>query len=229
MSAGAGRCIFVVEDEPKIAAVLRDYLVAEGYAPRLFRDGGAALAALRDDPPAAMILDLMLPGMNGLALCQAVRGFSAVPIMMLTARVDEIDRLSGLDSGADDYVCKPFSAREVMARLAALLRRAEGRVTADQAATRRYAIDEAARRIAWRGTWLALSGAEYAIAATLMKQPGRVFSRDQLLDRLGERAEDSSDRAIDSHIKNLRKKIAAVDPAASCIAAVYGAGYRFEV
>jgi two-component system response regulator BaeR len=148
--------------------------------------------------------------------------------MMLTARADEIDRLRGLDAGADDYVCKPFSAREVMARLAALLRRAEGRVTADQAAARRHVVDTAGRRIAWRGHWLPLSGAEYAIAATLMQQPGRVFSRDQLLDRLGERASDSSDRAIDSHIKNIRKKFAAVDPDATCIAAVYGAGYRFD-
>lgn len=222
------RVVFVVEDDRKIADVLRDYLIAEGYTPRLFADGSGVLAALEDSPPAAMILDLMLPGMSGFAICERARAFSAVPILMLTARVDEIDRLKGLGIGADDYVSKPFSPREVMARVAALIRRAEGRVTSAVAETRPYAIDEAARRIAWRGKWLALSPAEYAITAALMQRPGRVFTRDQLLDRLGERADSSSDRAIDSHIKNIRKKFASVDQTAACIASVYGSGYRFE-
>jgi two-component system response regulator BaeR len=222
------RVVFVVEDDRKIADVLRDYLIADGYAPRLFADGSGVLAALEEAPPAAMILDLMLPGMSGFAICERARAFSAVPILMLTARVDEIDRLKGLGIGADDYVSKPFSAREVMARVAALIRRAEGRVTSVVAEARPYAVDEAGRRIAWRGHWLALSPAEYAITAAMMQQPGRVFSRDQLLDRLGERADTSSDRAIDSHIKNIRKKFASVDAGAACIASVYGTGYRFE-
>ena len=222
------RVVFVVEDDRKIAEVLRDYLAAEGYTPRLFADGSGVLAALEEAPPAAMILDLMLPEMSGFAICERARAFSAVPILMLTARVDEIDRLKGLGIGADDYVSKPFSAREVMARVAALIRRAEGRVTSAVAEAKPYAIDDAGRRIAWRGKWLALSPAEYAITAALMQQPGRVFTRDQLLDRLGERADSSSDRAIDSHIKNIRKKFAGVDPEAACIVSVYGAGYRFE-
>ncbi|OYY89393.1 MAG: hypothetical protein B7Y45_12335 [Sphingomonas sp. 28-66-16] len=222
------RTVFVVEDDRKIAAVLRDYLIAGGHAPRLFHEGGAVIAAVRDDPPSAVILDLSLPGMDGIAICRGLRGFSDVPILMLTARVDEADRLAGLDTGADDYVCKPFSASEVMARVNAMIRRSEGRVTQDQAIGRPYAIDLPGQRVAWRGQWLALSPAEFTIAATMMKQPGRVFSRDQLLDRLAERGDDRSDRAIDSHMKNIRKKVASVDRAAACFVSVYGVGYRFD-
>lgn len=226
MSEGA-RTVLVVEDDAKIAALLGDYLAAAGFQPVLVRDGAAALARAERDAPAAILLDWMLPGMDGLSICRALRRFCAAPVLMLTARVEEQDRLAGLEGGADDYVCKPFSAREVVARVQALVRRAEGRVTAAPPA-QGHAIDPAGRRIAWRGQWLPLSPGEYAIAATLMGQPGRIFSRDQLLDRLGERAEDSSDRAIDSHVKNIRRKIAAIDPAARCIVAVYGAGYRFD-
>ncbi len=221
------RTVFVVEDDPKIAALLADYLRADGHAARVFPDGRAVVAAVRATPPAAMILDLGLPGMDGMAICAAVREFSAVPIVMLTARVEEADRLSGLDGGADDYVCKPFAAREVMARVNALIRRAEGRVTRDPAAVP-WLIDDAGQRAAWRGIWLDLSPSEFRILAALMRSPGRVFTRDQLLDQLGDRALDSGDRAIDSHIKNIRRKIAGVEAGATCLASVYGVGYRFE-
>lgn len=222
------RTVFVVEDDAKIAGILRDYLDAEGYIPRLFPDGRDVIAAARADAPAAIVLDLMLPGMDGLSLCKGLRNFCAAPVLMLTARVDEIDRLRGLETGADDYICKPFSPREVMARIGAAIRRAEGRVVRDPAVGAPYAIDNEGQRIAWSGEWLTLSPAEHAILSALFAQPGRVFSRAQLLDRLGDRALESSDRAIDSHMKNIRRKIAAVDPQANCIAAVYGMGYRFD-
>ncbi|GGA43091.1 response regulator [Sphingomonas psychrolutea] len=221
------RTVFVVEDDPKIAAVLADYLRAGGYGARVFPDGRAVVAAVRAEPPAAMILDLGLPGMDGMAICAAVRAFSAVPILMLTARVEQADRLAGLDGGADDYVCKPFEAREVMARVNAMIRRAEGRVTRDASALP-WVIDEDGQRVAWRGTWLDLSPSEFCILAAMVRSPGRVFTRDQLLDRLGTRALDSGDRAIDSHMKNIRRKIARVEPDAACVASVYGVGYRFE-
>jgi two-component system response regulator BaeR len=146
---------------------------------------------------------------------------------MLTARVEEADRLRGLDGGADDYVCKPFTAREVMARINAMIRRAEGRVTRDPAALP-WMIDEECQRAAWRGHWLDLSPSEFRILAAMMRKPGRVFTRDHLLDQLGDRALESGDRAIDSHIKNIRRKIASVDAGATCVASVYGVGYRFE-
>ncbi|MEM8985342.1 MAG: response regulator [Pseudomonadota bacterium] len=222
------RTVFIVEDDAKIAGVLRDYLKAEGHQPRLFSRGSGVVEAVRDDPPAAIILDLRLPDRDGMSICKALRKFSPVPILMLTAQVEERDRLAGLNGGADDYVCKPFSAGEVMARVNAMIRRAEGKLTADQAVNRPYAVDPLKQRVAWQGEWLPLSPAEYVIASAMMNQPGRVFSRDQLLDRLGERSDLSSDRAIDSHMKNIRKKVAAIDETVRCFASVYGVGYRFE-
>jgi two-component system response regulator BaeR len=221
------RTVFVVEDDSKIAGVLVDYLRSAGYLTRLFVDGRAVVAAARKDPPSAVVLDLTLPGADGMSICAALREFSTVPILMLTARVELTNKVSGLAAGADDYVTKPFSAAEVVARVSALIRRAEGRLTRDPASVR-FMIDEDRQRIAWRGRWLDLSTFEYRILAAMMKQPGRVFTRDQLLDETGGAAQESGDRAVDTHIKNIRRKIAAVDPDALCVASVYGSGYRFE-
>ena len=221
------RMIFIVEDDPKIAALLADYLLAAGYDVRIFVDGRSVVDTVRSAPPDAMILDLMLPVSDGMTICAAVRTFSAVPILMLTARVEERDMVTGLDRGADDYVTKPFSAGQVVARITALIRRSEGRVTADPT-TLLYMVDDDGGRVAWRGNWLPLSLFEFRILAAMMKHPTRIFSRNQLLDHLGASAEESSDRAIDSHIKNIRGKIVAVDPDAVCVASVYGAGYRFD-
>lgn len=223
----AQRTVFVVEDDAKIAALIADYLRDADIVVRIFADGRNVVATVRSNPPDALILDMMLPASDGMTICSAVRKFSAVPILMLTARVDERDILAGFDCGADDYVTKPFSAKQVIKRVMALIRRAEGRVTADSAA-RLYWVDDEGQRVAWRGHWLPLSASEFQILAVMMKHPGRIYSRDQLLDQLGERAQESGDRAIDSHIKNIRRKIAAVDPDASCVASVYGAGYRFD-
>lgn len=224
----SGAHVLVVEDDSKIAGVLRDYLVAAGHKVELFADGSLALAAIECAPPDLLILDVMLPGRDGVSVARAVRAFSPVPILMLTAKVAEEARIQGLEAGADDYVCKPFGPREVVARVAALLRRSEGMLVSAPPQEQLVTVDRAGRRIAWRGEWLPLSPAEFTVLEAFVRNPGRVFDRDQLLDRLGERSHESSDRAIDSHVKNIRKKIAAVETDAKPIKSVYGVGYRFE-
>ena len=217
--------VYIVEDEPELASLIADYARASGYQPTVFGDGSEALAALRQALPEMLVLDLMLPGMDGLALCQAVRGFSDVPIIMVTARVEEIDRLLGLESGADDYLCKPFSPRELMARIKVILRRV--RPCGD--ASGPCQIDQAAQRISIMGQLLDLTPSEYHILAGMAGRPGQVFSRAQLLDLARQDNLDVTDRAVDSHIKNLRRKIAAVLPQAEAIGSVYGLGYRFDL
>ena len=223
--ASALRRVLVVEDDPKIARLLVDYLHAEGLQAQSVADGLQAVQEVRQAVPAAIILDLMLPGLDGIGVCRAVREFCDVPIVMLTARIDELDRLLGLDTGADDDVCKPFSPRELMARVRALLRRAEGRLVKRMPP---WTVVDNGLRIAWRGRWLALTPLEFRMLRLLLGRPGRVFGRAQLLDGVHVDLRDVSDRAIDSHVKNLRRKIAAVDPGCDCIASVYGVGYRFD-
>jgi two-component system response regulator BaeR len=215
--------IHIVEDEPELAALVADYASAAGYRPTVFGDGALALDAIRRQAPALVVLDLMLPGLDGLSLCREVRSFSNVPIVMVTARVEEIDRLLGLELGADDYLCKPFSPRELMARIKAILRRA-----APPAAVQ---VDEAARRIRIHGQPLELTPTEYGILAALARRPGQVFSRARLLDaaREGNANLDVADRAIDSHVKNLRRKLDAVLPGVEAIHSIYGLGYRFDL
>jgi two-component system, OmpR family, response regulator BaeR len=219
------RRVLVVEDDAKIAQLLVDYLRNEGFEASSVADGQLALGQIEAATPAVIILDLMLPGLDGISVCRAVRKFSDVPILMLTARVDEVDRLLGLDTGADDYVCKPFGPREVMARVRALVRRADGRTTT---AALPWVVDDGALRISWHNHWLALTPLEFRLLRLLLSQPGRVFSRVQLLDVAHSDTRDVSDRAIDSHIKNVRRKIQTVDPGCDCLTSVYGVGYRFE-
>jgi two-component system, OmpR family, response regulator BaeR len=226
MNETGERHVLVVEDDPKIAHVLVDYLRAEGLSARHVVDGTLAVQEVRQSPPSAILLDLMLPGMDGIAVCRAIREFSDVPIVMLTARVDEVDRLLGLETGADDYVCKPFSPKEVMARIKAQIRRAHGRLVAQ---TMPWSVDEAGLRIAWRGQWLPLTPLEFRMLRLMLARPGRVFSRANLLEGVHDDLRDVSDRAIDSHVKNLRRKIQVIDPGCDCITSVYGVGYRFEV
>lgn len=221
----SARRILVVEDDPRIALLLVDYLRSEGFEAHSLTDGQLALSEIRHAPPSLLILDLNLPGLDGLNLCQAVRKFSDIPILMVTARIDELDRLLGLNSGADDYVCKPFSPREVMARVHALLRRSERQVTRADGI---WTIDDAGLRIGWRGHWLPLTPLEFRMLRQLLSQPGRVFSRGQLLENVHTELRDVSDRAIDTHIKNLRRKMLAIKSDDDCIASVYGVGYRFE-
>jgi len=235
--------IAIVEDEPELAALVADYARQAGYTPEVHHDGAAALAAFRAAMPDLVVLDLMLPGLDGLALCRALRAWSTVPVVMVTARVEEIDRLLGLETGADDYLCKPFSPRELMARIKAILRRsgASAGTVAVQAGAAPSAstqvpapavsIDDAARRIAIHGRLLDLTPSEYGILAALARRPGQVFSRARLLDlaREGNASLDVTDRAIDSHIKNLRRKLDTALPGIEAIHSIYGLGYRFDI
>ena len=218
--------ILIVEDDAKIADMLANYLHMHGFATELCGDGQDAVTRIRQQAPALVVLDLMLPGLDGLAVCTAVRRVSTVPIIMVTARVDEIDRLLGLDTGADDYVCKPFSPREVVARIKALLRRSEGALAKPVVAV--FAVDEARQQINWRGQPLPLTPVEFRLMRQLMSRPGQVFARARLLDTLHEDQRDVSDRAIDSHIKNLRRKLEQAGTGEAGISSVYGVGYRFD-
>lgn len=226
MNANAASRVLVVEDDRKISDLLLNYLRVDGYEATAAYDGREAVQQISQRAPDAVILDWMLPGLDGIGVCKAVRAFSDVPILMLTARVDELDRLLGLDTGADDYVCKPFGPREVVARVRALLRRASGRVIA---LPQPWLVEEASFRISWLGQWLPLTRIEFMVFRTLLARPGRVFSRAQLLSSVHDSQRDISDRAIDTHVKNLRKKVQAIDPGCDCIASVYGLGYRFDL
>lgn len=217
--------ILIVEDESDLAAIVGDYAIAEGYATQVIADGAAALARIRQAIPDLIVLDLMLPGLDGLALCKAVREFSDVPIIMLTAKVEEIDRLLGLESGADDYVCKPFSPRELIARIKAILRRQRQGVREPP----RILVDGAARQVHVGSQALRLTASEYRLFAAMAQRPGTIFSRAQLLDIASRDSLDVTDRAIDTHIKNLRRKFAAVLPQVDVIESVYGLGYRVEI
>lgn len=225
--------ILIVEDDLKIAALLADYFDAAGYRTSRVTDGLSAVEAVRAGKVDLVILDLMLPQLDGIGVCRAVRGFSQVPIIMLTARVDEIDRLLGLESGADDYVCKPFSPREVVARARVHLRRSAGAqlaaALAPAAAPPLFSVDRQGLRILYQGTALPLTPVEYRLLAELVDYPSRVYTRQQLLDLAHEDQRDTSDRTVDSHIKNIRRKLAAVLPDADCLQSVYGVGYRFEL
>lgn len=215
--------VLIVEDDVKIAALLADYCTAAGFAPTRIADGRSAVEHLRSRPADLVLLDLMLPELDGIEVCRQVRSFSDVPIIMLTARVDEIDRLLGLETGADDYVCKPFSPREVMARVKAHLRRASG--TLVRAASPAFAVDRTSMRIVYNGAAVNLTPVEFRLLAELIEHPDRVYSRQQLLDLAHEDQRDINDRTVDSHIKNIRRKM----PLPECLQSVYGVGYRFEV
>ena len=196
-------------------------------------NGAEALRKTQSGVFSALLLDLMLPGVDGMEVCRQVRQYSSLPILMITARVEEIDRLLGLEIGADDYICKPFSPREVVARLRAQLRRAEGRLAGQPGqlaqASGGFSIDETGKRVFYKDQPLNLTQVEFRLLRALVSQPGRVFSRDNLLDHVHADNRDTSDRAVDSHIKNLRRKLQGLVPAGhECIGAVYGVGYRFD-
>jgi two-component system response regulator BaeR len=216
--------ILIVEDEGDLSSVMADYVTAAGYAAQVIADGREALASVQRVMPDLIVLDIMLPNLDGLALCKAVREFSEVPIIMVTARVQEIDRLLGLETGADDYLCKPFSPRELVARIKAILRRSHK----PEDEVRLFEIDATARSVRIHAQLLDLTPTEYSLLAAMARRPGTIFSRTQLLDLASRDNLDVTDRAIDSHIKNLRRKLAALLPDAEVIHSVYGLGYRFE-
>jgi two-component system response regulator BaeR len=221
--------ILVVEDEPKLAALLAEYLQAAGFSTRVLADGNAVVPEVRADPPALLLLDLMLPGRDGLAICRELRSFTQLPVIMVTARVEEIDRLLGLELGADDYICKPFSPREVVARVKAVLRRQGGAGNAAQGGpVAGLNIEPEAWRAELDGHKLDLTPVEFRLLETLAAHPGRVFSRAALLERIYDDHRVVSDRTVDSHVKNLRRKLAEAAPGRELLHSVYGVGYRLE-
>jgi two-component system response regulator BaeR len=218
--------ILIVEDEPKIANLLADYLRAHGgYRTRIVHRGDQVLDEFRQEPADLVLLDLMLPGLDGIEVCKRLRADSDVPIIMVTARVEEIDRLLGLELGADDYICKPFSPREVVARVKAVLRRSISSST--DSAQGGLQIDGERFLATYDGRPLDLTPVEFALLSSLQAQPGRVFSREQLMDLMYPDYRVVSDRAVDTHVKNLRRKLAGVAPGLELIESVYGLGYRY--
>ena len=220
--------VLVVEDEEDLAQVLLDYLRFHGYAVNHVRDGQVAIEWIAQNNPDLVLLDVMLPGCDGFEVLKAIRSKSALPTIMLTARVEEADRLMGLDCGADDYVCKPFSPREVVSRVRAVLRRSAGGGAA-QAAASPLRLDTATRRASLMGKPLHLTGKEFALLQVLHSSPGRVYSRTQLLELAYGGELEANQRAVDSHVKNLRRKFATLDAQREWIRSVYGVGFSLEL
>ncbi|MFJ4158166.1 response regulator [Pseudomonas sp. NPDC089752] len=215
--------ILLVEDEPKLAALVADYLRAGGYTVDHLADGLAVIPAIRQAQYQLILLDLMLPGRDGLDICRELRSFSHLPLIMMTARVDEIDRLLGLELGADDYICKPFSPRELVARVKAVLRRNGG-----QAPSLGLELDARAFQARYKGVMLELTPVEFRMLAALAARPGQVLSRDQLMNHIYQDHRVVADRTVDSHVKNLRRKLTAITPGHDPLRSVYGVGYSLE-
>jgi two-component system response regulator BaeR len=217
--------ILIVEDEVKLAELLGDYLKAAGYEIHHIAEGTSVTDWVRLHRPALILLDLMLPGRDGLEICRGVRAFSPVPVIITTARVEEVDRLLGLELGADDYVCKPYSPREVVARVRAVLRRV---ASTEGVHPGRLALDRDSLRVSAGEGGIELTAVEFALLQALHSSPGRILSRDRLMDRIYDDHRIVSDRTIDSHIKKLRRKLAGLVPDLDLIHSVYGVGYRYE-
>ncbi len=221
--------VLVVEDEQSLADIVRDYLQAADFEVHHLAEGSGVAAWIKENQPAAVLLDLMLPGRDGLDICRDVRGFSDVPIIMVTARVDEIDRLLGLELGADDYVCKPFSPRELVARVRALLRRVGVHsVGTSMPVPEGIGLDTDAYMATLDGQALDLTRVEFRLLALLAGSKGRPVRRDDLLDGLYDDHRIVTPRTVDTHVKNLRRKLAAVRPDEEIIQSVYGIGYRLR-
>ena len=221
--------ILVVEDEARLAGVLADYLKAAGFGCHVIADGEQVTDWVRAHEPGLLLLDVMLPGRDGLDILRELRSFTRVPVILVTARVEEIDRLVGLELGADDYICKPFSPREVVARVKAVLRRsASPGGAAAKPGHGGLTLDADAFRVWVGGRHAQLTAVEFRLLEALCRQPGRIFSRDQLMDRIYADGRVVSDRTIDSHVKKLRRKLDAIAPGQDLVHAVYGAGYRYE-
>lgn len=218
--------ILVVEDEIKIARLVKEYLTEAGFEVLTAGSGPAAVSAVRSERPDLVILDIGLPGMDGYDVTRAIRSSSSTPIIMLTARSDETDRIIGLELGADDYVVKPFSPREVVARVKAVLRRAVGELTRETISVGDLLIDVPRRLVEVAGKSIDLTTSEFELLRILASQPGRVFTRSQLLDAMRGVSFESYERAIDSHVKNLRKKLEPDPRHPVLILTVYGTGYR---
>jgi two-component system alkaline phosphatase synthesis response regulator PhoP len=221
------KTILVIDDEPKIVEICRDYLKAAGFEVVTAGDGPKGLAAARRLRPDLIVLDLMLPEMDGLDVCRELRRESNIPIVMLTARVEETDKLIGLELGADDYLTKPFSPRELVARVRTVLRRAGGSPPTEILRIGNLTLDRARYLAVLSGREIPLTPTEFEILFTLASQPGRIFSRSQLLQAARGVSFESYERAIDSHIRNLRRKIEPAEDEPRAIITVHGVGYKF--
>ena len=222
------KTVLVVDDEPRIVDLARDYLEHAGFAVITAADGPSALAAARLRKPDVMVLDLGLPGMDGLDVARALRRESDVPIVILTARDDEFDRILGLEIGADDYVIKPFSPRELVARIRAILRRVDRQNEPnDRIEVAGVSIEISRMKVEVAGRIVELTPTEFQLLLTLARQPGRIFTRSQLLDAIHGLSFESYERAIDAHVKNLRRKLEPDPSRPRFVLTVYGVGYRF--
>lgn len=223
-----GLNILIVEDEKKIAELLRDYLEGAGYTVVLKERGDQVIPHVKGRVPDLILLDIMLPGMDGMEVCRQIRRFSNVPVIMITARVEEIDRLMGLEFGADDYICKPFSPREVVARVKAVLRRTHPVEEEKRLTLGSIVLDEGKRLVTIKEQKLRLTPIEFGLLKTLMAHPDRIFTRGELARSVSGYEFEGYERTIDSHIKNLRKKISDQLPDQQIIATVYGFGYKLD-
>ena len=217
--------VLIVEDEEKVATLLADYIQQAGFKTELEHDGGNALSKFEQVSPDIVLLDVMLPGKDGMEICRDIRNRSNVPIIMITARVEEVDRLLGLELGADDYICKPFSPREVVARIKAILRRING-AHMNAAALQ---LDESRHTVTMNLNQIELTAVEFKLLKILTSDPGHIYSRGKLMDSIYDDHRVVSDRTIDSHIKKLRKKLVSINNGDDIIRSVYGVGYKLEI
>ena len=224
----AVKTVLVVEDELKISRLIRDYLEGAGFAVLEAPDGETAIALTRSQRPDMVVLDLGLPGMDGLDVTRRIRESSAVPIIMVTARVEETDRIVGLELGADDYLTKPFSPKELVARIRAVLRRADATIGGGEVVKAGdVTIDIPKRRVTVRGDEVELTATEFDLLLTMARHPGRIYTRAQLLDGVHGVSFESYERSVDAHIKNIRRKVEADPRNPELVLTVYGVGYRF--
>jgi two-component system response regulator BaeR len=218
--------ILIVEDEERLSGLIRDYLIKSGYETHQIHNGLDVVPYVKANKPDLILLDLMLPGKDGLDIARELRTFTQIPIIMITAKVEEIDRLLGLELGADDYICKPFSFREVVARVKAVLRRSSN--TTDDKPNDSVVLDNTRNQVILYGKTCELTAIEFKLLETMAKSPGRIFTRDNLMDYIYSDGRVVSDRTIDSHIRKLRKKIDDLVPGKELIMSVYSVGYKFE-
>lgn len=219
--------ILIVEDEPKLAALLTDYLTHEGFESHWIDNGANVIDWVKQHSPDLILMDIMLPQRDGISLCKEIRTFSTVPLFLITARVAESERLKGLEMGADDYICKPYSAKEVVARIKAVFRRLQN-FSSELPVIAGFALDKEKLQAYYEGVVLDLTLSEFRVLSALLSKCGKVYSRAALLDTLHEDERDISDRTVDTHIKNLRQKLQKIANDKEIIISVYGAGYKIE-
>lgn len=221
------KSILIVEDEKKLANILLEYLNKDGFHTKHIASGSKVIPWVKKNNPDLILLDLMLPEMNGKQICQEIRTFSSLPIIMVTAMVEEIDRLIGLELGADDYICKPFSPKEVIARVKAVLRRSDPDYIKESQSSG-FQVNPDHYSITLSGKKLELTPVEFRLMSMFIEYPNRVYNRDQILNKVFDDGRIVLDRTVDTHIKNLRQKLKAVNPQSDYIRSIYGIGYSFE-